>query len=79
MENVLLKKAKIQFTDQVKNYYPEILTDEALEFISALHKNFNTERLALLKNREMQQQVFDQGESVCTIDQYGHVSPLFSR
>jgi len=62
MENVLLKKTKIQFTEQVKNYYPEILTDGALEFILALHNNFNAERLALLKNREMQQQIFDQGK-----------------
>ena len=62
MENVLLKKTKIQFTDQVKNYYPEILTDDALAFISALHKNFNATRLTLLKNREMQQQIFDQGQ-----------------
>jgi len=62
MENVLLKKTTIQFTDQVKNHYPELLTDDALAFISALHKNFNAERLTLLKNREMQQQVFDNGE-----------------
>ena len=62
MENVLLKKTKIQFTDQVKNYYPEILTDDALAFISALHKNFNATRLSLLKNREIQQQIFDQGQ-----------------
>ena len=61
MENILLKKPKIKFANHVKNYYPEILTDDALEFISALHKNFNATRLALLNNREIQQQIFDSG------------------
>jgi len=61
MENILLKKPKIKFANHVKNYYPEILTDDALEFISALHKNFNATRLALLNNREIQQRIFDSG------------------
>jgi len=62
MENTLLKLPKVQFTNAVKNYYPEILTDDALEFITALHEIFNTKRLALLKQREAQQTVFDSGK-----------------
>ena len=61
MENNILSLPKIKFSKSVDNYYPEILTDEALEFLSALHKNFNQERLDLLKSRENQQKQFDKG------------------
>ncbi|WP_116769757.1 MULTISPECIES: malate synthase A [Maribacter] len=59
MENTL---SKVQFASEVKNYYPEILTDAALEFILDLHKNFNAKRLTLLNNRKVQQKVFDSGK-----------------
>ncbi|EDP95031.1 malate synthase A [Kordia algicida OT-1] len=62
MENTLLNQSRIQFTNEVRNYYPEILTDAALEFITALHENFNDKRLQLLQNREMQQKIFDTGK-----------------
>jgi malate synthase len=62
MKNTLLNQSKIQFARQVKNYYPEILTDDALEFITALHENFNAKRLNLLQNREAQQKIFDTGK-----------------
>lgn len=42
--------------------YAEILTPEALEFLKALHTNFNARRLALLKAREERQQRLDAGE-----------------
>ncbi len=61
MENNILSLPKFQYSKDVKNYYPEILTDEALEFLSALHKKFNQGRLELLKSREEQQKQFDQG------------------
>lgn len=62
MENTLLNQSKIQFTNEVRNYYPEILTDDALEFITALHENFNDKRLTLLQSREVQQKIFDTGK-----------------
>ncbi|MCK8480324.1 malate synthase A [Psychroserpens algicola] len=62
MENTLLKPSKVQFANNVKHYFPEILTDDALEFITALHEHFNSQRLSLLKNRETQQKVFDSGK-----------------
>ena len=62
MENTLLKSPKITFSKDVTNYYPEILTDEALTFLNALHENFNSERLELLKKRIEQQQIFDSGQ-----------------
>jgi len=52
----------ISFTKGVKNYYPEILTGEALEFLVCLHEKFNSSRLELLKRREKQQLVFDNGK-----------------
>ena len=39
MEHKLLKLPKITFAKDVTNYYPEILTDEALNFLTALHEN----------------------------------------
>jgi malate synthase len=62
MENTLLKGPKIQFAKAVNNYYPEILTDNALEFISALHEKFNSKRLELLNRRIQEQDVFDTGK-----------------
>jgi malate synthase len=61
MESKLLQQTKINFSNEVTNYYPEILTDEALVFITALHEKFNTKRLELLENRLSQQTLFDQG------------------
>jgi malate synthase len=62
MENTLLKKPKITLTTTVNNRYPEILTDEALKFLTVLHEKFNTKRLQLLNNRIDQQKLFDKGE-----------------
>ncbi|MFD2915228.1 malate synthase A [Psychroserpens luteus] len=62
MENKLLKQPKTQFAKEVKNYYPEILTDDALAFITALHEKFNSKRLNVLKRREHEQDVFDTGK-----------------
>lgn len=50
----------LSFSNQVKSYYSEILTDDALDFIKALHENFNAKRLELLRAREQQQLLFDQ-------------------
>ena len=61
MESKLLQQTKINFSNEVTSYYPEILTDEALVFITALHEKFNTKRLELLENRLKQQTFFDQG------------------
>lgn len=62
MQEIVLQQSKIQFSREVKNYYPEILTDEALAFITALHEKFNAKRLELLQRREKQQAIFDKGK-----------------
>ena len=62
MEQTISKQAKISFLEGVDNYYPEILTDQALNFIHALHERFNSERLSLLERRKKQQTIFDSGK-----------------
>jgi malate synthase len=62
MERTFLKQAKINFSKDVTNYYPEILTDGALAFMVVLHEKFNTERLQLLERRVVQQIIFDSGK-----------------
>jgi len=62
MEQTLLKLQKITYSSDVTNYYPEILSDEALTFLTALHEKFNAERLELLNRRIRQQHIFDEGQ-----------------
>ncbi|MBC5838074.1 malate synthase A [Flavobacterium muglaense] len=62
MKDTFLKQSKINFSNEVTNYYPEILTDDALAFITALHEKFNSQRLELLKARVAQQVIFDSGK-----------------
>jgi malate synthase len=52
---------KLSFAQGVKNYYNEILTNEALDFLVQLHEKFNGKRLDLLERRTQQQKVFDNG------------------
>ncbi|UOB17112.1 malate synthase A [Abyssalbus ytuae] len=59
MENTTLIQTKLKFSRDVNNLYPEILTEEALSFLTALHDRFNASRLALLERRKKQQKEFD--------------------
>ncbi len=61
METQTNLSQKINFSKEVRNYHPEILTDGALTFLEVLQDRFNDRRLTLLKNREYQQQLFDLG------------------
>jgi malate synthase len=62
MENNLLKSPNLTYSSDVTTHYPEVLTDEALDFLVALHEKFNVERLALLNKRVLQQHLFDKGQ-----------------
>lgn len=55
------KSQKISFLDTVNNQYPEVLTNEALEFLTALHEKFNAKRIELLEARKKEQEKFDSG------------------
>ena len=48
MEEAVMTNTKLQFAKEVKNYYPELLTDGALKFLIALHQEFNKSRLQSL-------------------------------
>ena len=61
MEQLLTTNTRLQFAKGVKNYYPELLTDEALEFLIALHIRFNRGRLLLLEERIKRQAQLDTG------------------
>ncbi|MEM6516473.1 MAG: malate synthase A [Bacteroidota bacterium] len=62
MENTLIKNYQLRFAKGVSTTYPEILTEAALEFLVALHENFNEKRLALLNKRIERQETFDDGQ-----------------
>ncbi|WP_269224194.1 malate synthase A [Flavobacterium sp. IMCC34518] len=52
---------KFQITNGITQQYPEILTEEAIEFLTELHEKFNSKRLSLLEDRKKQQVLFDAG------------------
>lgn len=51
----------LQLSTETNHDYPEILTDEAIDFLTDLHQKFNNKRLSLLEDRKKQQVLFDQG------------------
>lgn len=61
MEETLITSTQLQFSEEVTNYYPEILTDGALEFLVGLHQRFNKGRLQLLQERIKRQSQLDGG------------------
>lgn len=61
MDISIATQQKMKFAPEVTNFFPQLLTDEALEFLAALQENFNASRLALLAKREEQQRIFDKG------------------
>ena len=55
------REKKMQITTVPNHQYPEILTDEAMRFLTELHFKFNERRLSLLEDRKKQQALFDAG------------------
>lgn len=53
---------QIKFNAALQNGFEEILTPEALDFITALHARFNSTRIELLKRREKRQEDIDGGK-----------------
>ena len=47
MKNAQINQIRFPFSQNVKNYYPEILTEGALAFLSVLHEKFNEDTLGL--------------------------------
>jgi malate synthase len=61
MNSIVATPKHLTFSEDITDFYPEILTEEALQFISQLHKAFNKQRLELLDKRKQQQTFFDDG------------------
>jgi malate synthase len=61
MDTIITTPDQVTFSKEVKQFYPNILTEEALHFIKQLHKKFNKQRLELLEARKAQQTFFDNG------------------
>ena len=59
--NTTLIKNTQRILGAMPNEYYEILTSEALEFVSKLHLQFNERRKELLENRIVRQQQLDEG------------------
>ena len=56
------QKHGLQLLAQANSQQAEILSPEALEFLAALHREFNPRRLQLLEERKRRQAAIDQGE-----------------
>ena len=56
IENTLRIKANLN------QQFPDVLTEDAMEYLTNLHQRFNNQRIALLENRKKQQLLFDAGE-----------------
>ena len=61
MEISVTTQHKLKFAPEVTNFYSELLTEDALEFLTVLQEKFNASRLSLLERREQQQLDFDKG------------------
>jgi malate synthase len=59
---ILAIPTKIQIIGTSSEYYREVLTPAALEFLGALHRNFNTRRKEILVKRAAVQERMDAGE-----------------
>ena len=51
----------LEVKGQISEGFTEILTENALQFVSKLHKHFNPTRVKLLENRKSRQAELDQG------------------
>ena len=49
MEHTFLKLPKITYSNDVNNYYPEILSDEAHNFLAALHEKIQCRAISIIK------------------------------
>ena len=62
MKNQLeITETAMEFLAEKKLSYPKIWTEEAIVFITELHRKFESQRKLLLLQREQKQVTFDQG------------------
>src|SRR5689334_20269547 len=61
MPTSVLEKQPIRVSGRVTPAFQEILSDEALEFVARLHREFEPRRQELLARRAARQKEFDAG------------------
>ncbi len=62
MSTSLTSEATISINPAYANHCPELLSPEALSFLTELHERFNAERLSLLAKRKKAQEAINQGQ-----------------
>src|SRR6267142_1956726 len=62
MQSVVPRSRDISLLGRVSAEFAEILTEEALDFIAALHRRFDPQRRDLLARRAARQKEFDRGK-----------------
>jgi malate synthase len=62
MQSVVPRSRDISLLGRVSAEFAEILTEEALDFIAALHRRFDPQRQDLLSRRAARQKEFDRGK-----------------
>ncbi|MDP6921930.1 MAG: malate synthase A [Lutibacter sp.] len=63
MENTsIVAQQRLSYSKDVRSYYGDLLSSEALDFLVQLHERFDHKRQLLLERREKQQALFDAGQ-----------------
>lgn len=52
----------LRIKTNLNQQFPDVLTEDAMEYLTSLHHRFNDRRIALLGDRKKQQLLFDAGE-----------------
>lgn len=73
MPETIAYPAGVQINAPVSPEFAEILTPEALEFVAALHRQFDSTRKALLKKREERQAAIDAGQMPDFLPETEHI------
>lgn len=63
----------LEITGKMSPAFETILTEEAVEFLTQLHRRFNQRRLELLKKREDRQKAIDAGEMPTFLPETAHI------
>ncbi|WP_111682723.1 malate synthase A [Winogradskyella tangerina] len=73
MEFLIATPDHLTFSREVDQFYPNILTEDALLFVRQLHRKFDKQRLDLLDKRKGQQAHFDKGNFPEFLKETAHV------
>jgi malate synthase len=66
-------QSQIQINAPIPDNYKEILSDDAVDFLTSLHHRFNTQRLDLLKQRSLRQEQLNAGQMPHFLNETKHI------